>query len=177
MLKYFMDKIIFFLILQTFLLTNILAQEPSLATLKNVHSNTLQKFIKGEYSFYCLPYGVLTIEDLYQNGSINMQCKKQLQLFYKQNPLDEYFASKLLKVEQKYHVDFREQRCIVYASGEKTLSELLLENGLAVVKPLFQDDEFLYSYNRAQLGARVAKKGVWNYSALVTCINALNKKQ
>ncbi len=171
-----MHKIIYFLLLQLFISTMLSAKEPTLVTLNAVLSNGVQKFTLGNYSFYSRPYGILTLQNLYENASLNKGCKKTLENFYAKNPLLEHFSSEYLKIKQLYHIEFKGDRSVVYVKGEKSLAELLLEKGLAVVKPLFHDDEFIYAYNKAQLNAKMAKKGIWKESAIVQCINALYKE-
>ncbi len=177
MLKYFMHKIIYFLLLQSVLFTMLNAKEPTLVLLDSVLSNGVQKFTLGNYNFYSQVYGVLTLESLYENASLNENCKKSLKTFYKKNPMLEHFSSHILKVTQMYHIDFKNAYSVLYVRGEKTLAELLLEKGLAVVKPLFNDDEFIYTYNKAQLSAKVSKKGIWQESTIIQCVNALYKEK
>ncbi len=171
-----MHKIIYFLFLQFFLSAVLNAKEPTLVILDAVLSNGVQKFTLGNYNFYSQPYGVLTLKNLYENASLNESCKRSLNDFYKKNPLLEHFSSEHLKAKQLYHIEFKGKGSVLYAIGEKTLAELLLKRGLAVVKPLFKDDEFIYTYNKAQLNAKMAKKGIWKESAIVQCINALYKE-
>ncbi len=172
-----MHRIIYFFILLIFLIYPLNAKEPVMAILDGVVANGIQKFTFAQYSFYCKPYGVLTLEMLYENDSFNSGCQESLQSFYKKNPLSEHFSGDILKVKQMYHVDFRDNRCILYARGEKTLAELLLKEGLAVTKPLFNDDEFVYVYNKVQLGAKITKKGIWADTTVIKCINALYKEK
>ena len=74
-----------------------------------------------------------------------------------------------------YHIEFKNQECILYALGEKTLSELLLENGLAVCKPIFRDEEFKYLFYKAQLKAKTNKYGMWKENFINDCIAELYK--
>ena len=128
-----MHKIVYFFILHMFMNVLLSAKEPTVVILDNVISNEVQEFRIGEYSFRCIPYGVLSLERLYSNSKLTSRCQKSIYDFYKKYPDLKYYAQRILKREQMYHVEFKNQECILYASGEKTFSELLLENGLATL--------------------------------------------
>lgn len=101
-------------------------------------------------------------------------CKKSIEQFYTQNPESEYFALNILKVKQMYHLEFHENSCTLFAKGEKSLSELLLENGLALVKPNFRDEIYTTIYKKAQKKARFLKKGLWSENIANECVVELN---
>ena len=151
------------------------AKEPTVVILDNVISNEVQEFRIGEYSFRCIPYGVLSLERLYSNSKLTSRCQKSIYDFYKKYPDLKYYAQRILKREQMYHVEFKNQECILYASGEKTFSELLLENGLAVINPMFRDEEFKYVFNKAQLNAKMNKYGMFKENIINNCIVELYK--
>lgn len=171
-----MHKIIFFILIHISILTSLNAKEPTLAILLNVISNDTQKFGIGNYSFYCSPYGVVTLERLFNNAAKGSICQKSILGFYKKNPTLEYFTDGILDVRQTYHLEFKDERCVLYAKGEMTLSELLLKKGLAVVKPQFKDDEFIYSYQKAEFKAKIDKDGLWNSKILKECVSELSKE-
>ncbi|MDY0121450.1 MAG: hypothetical protein RBR54_05860 [Sulfurimonas sp.] len=165
-----MYKIISVFFLQHFILLSCIAAEPALGMLRAVQSNAFQKFSFSNTHFGCRAYGIVSLEELYHNTNTNDVCRSKIQRFYLKNPHSQYFSATLLDVKQLYHVEFRERRCIVYAQGQMTLSELLLQNGLALLKPEFQDKEFRYLYNRAQKNAKLNEKGIWADETLSECI-------
>ncbi len=174
-----MPKLIFFFILlSVFLsyLSSAYAKEPILAILNNIVSNETQKFSIGNYSFFCEPYGILTLEKLYKNASIDSTCRKKVQNFYIKHPDLEYFSSTILDIQQMYHIEFKGKECVLYAKGQKVLSEILLEEGLAVKQPLFDDDEYNYLFMKAQNRAKFNKIGLWEDDNLGVCINILYKE-
>lgn len=166
-----MLKLIYFYIL---LITALDAKEPLLTTLVNVVSNGTQQLSVGDYSFFCVPYGILTLEKLYNNSKINSTCQKKVQNFYIKHPYLEYYSSSILYTQQMYHIEFKGKECVLYAKGQKILSEILLEEGLAVKQPLFEDEEFKYLFFKAQSRARMNKKGLWEEDILSACIDSLH---
>lgn len=170
-----MNRIIYILLLHVILNTFLNAKEPFLAILVDVTTNSIQRFTYGNYSFTCEPYGVITLEQLYQKSAPDSMCKSSIEKFYRKNPELEYFTLKLMKVQQMYHLEFKNKECIIYAMGEKTLSELLLENGLAMNKPRFKDEEFEFLYTKAQNRAMFAKKGLWGERIKKDCVSELSQ--
>ena len=162
---------LYFFILSFF----VYAKEPIVAILDNIPSNAYQEFHIKNYAFSCSTYGVVPIEKLYLNATLNSTCQKKISDFYKTDPNSKYFAQRVLKVQQQYHLEFKEGECTLYALGQKTFSELLLENGLAIIKPLFRDDEFKYLFNQAQKRAKANKKGMWKDNVIKSCIAELYK--
>jgi len=170
-----MHKIVYIFILYLLLPFFLYAKEPVLAILDSVDSNGLQMFHIRDYSFVCRAYGVLTLQKLYNNSKLDSKCQKEIYNLYKKNPNLKYYAQKVLKTQQTYHVEFKNRECVLYAFGEKTLSESLLENGLAVYKPIFKDDEFKYLFYNAQLKAKMGKHGMWEKNIIYKCIEELYK--
>lgn len=171
-----MKKIIYIFVLQLIILTNIYAKESTLATLTNILSNELQEFRISQNSFICKPYGIVTLEKLAKNADMDSTCRKSISEFYAKNPDLEQFSFLELKVMQTYHIEFSENECILYSHGQKTYSELLLENGLAVLKPIFKDEEFKHSFFKAQQRAKIMKKGMFKEKILFNCISGLYEK-
>lgn len=170
-----MHKSVYFFFITILLHTLLYSKEPTMAILRDITTNSIQKFSIGQYSFYCRPYGVITLEKLYQNSKIDSKCKESINNFYKKYPNLEYFTMKLLKVGQMYHLEFKDKECVMYAKGQKTLSEILLSEGLVVNKPMFKDEEFNFLFERAQTNAKLLKKGIWGEKVLKDCIAELYK--
>jgi len=146
------------------------ANEPTLAILLNIHSNTIQKFNFGNYSFYCKSYGVISIDELQNSNKSNSVCQEAIDEFYKKNKQLKYFSLNLLKLKQRYHVGFKGEECILHSNGQVTLSETLLKQGLVILKRNFKDREFSYSYMRAQEVAKNEKRGIWSEQIPSKCV-------
>ena len=129
----------------------------------------------GNYHFECKNYGIMTLNELILRKELSSSCKKELGLYQKRHPLDVEFSARHLKIEQKYHYEIVGQECILYSSGQMSYSEILLKNGLAIMKPLFSDDIWRYRHKQAQSFARIEKKGVWENSIVNLCIAELYK--
>ena len=168
-----MPKLVYFLNIYVMLCSLLVAEEQILATLVSVKSNGIQKLGISNYTFPCESYGVLTLEKLYDNSNIDSVCQNTIKDFYKKYPELEYYSASILHVKQMYHIEFKKQECVLYARGQKILSELLLEEGLAVLNPLFQDEEYAYTFNKAQANAKFYKKGLWQEDTLGACMDSL----
>jgi hypothetical protein len=170
-----MNKLFFiFLLLYT---STVFANEPLLAILKSISSNGIQKFTLGKNEFECKAYGVVTLETLYQKSPAESNCKKRVDEFYKLNPNAKFRSFYILKRMQMYHLEFKEKGCVLYANGEQTLSELLLADGLAFMKPQFEDEEFQALFDKAQTQARFFKNGLWEENILNDCMVESYKEQ
>jgi hypothetical protein len=167
-----MTKIIFLFIL--FLPS--FAKEPVSYFLESIYSNTLLKFRYKNNQFFCQPYGVIGIDKILKNKNINKTCKKAFKDFIISNPdLINYTKIKLY-VEQKYRIDFKENKCLIFSSGKKVLSEELLYKGLAIPKTPIKDEEYRYRFQKAYKSAKKAKRGIWKTPLLKTCIAEMYKK-
>jgi len=154
----------------------VYSKEPSLAILLNVNSNTTQQFNIGNYNFYCQPYGVVSLEKLYSNSTNGSICQKNIDMFYKKNPDLKYYSDTILHLKQRYHIDFKNGSCVLYAKGQLTLSEILIKKGLALVEPMFKDDEFISSFKKSELEAMLDKRGLWNSDIKKSCISEFIKR-
>jgi hypothetical protein len=151
------------------------ATEPTIAKMDGVVSNGVVKFKIANYAFYCKPYGVVTLEELYKNSVAKSACRRDIQTFYLRDPEAKYYAEILFKQNQNYHIEFKDDRCVVYAQGETSYSELLLAHGLGLMKPNFRDKEFRAVFNQAQKKAQYLKKGLFGSTILKSCESALYK--
>jgi len=169
-----MNKI-FFLSLLLFLL-QLNAKEPTLAILKSVKSNTQQLFSISNSTYLCKAYGVIGMEELLQDAQLNQTCREAIKKFYKKNPKAKYFSEFKLKTMQTYHLEFKQNECVLFVNGEVTLSELLLNEGAVVLQRGFKGKEYTYHYTLAQENARMQRKGVFKESIIRDCIAEIYKK-
>ena len=153
----------------------LLASQPFIATLDVVISNKVQQMHSGDYQFYCSAYGVLEVSELLNSNVANSVCRVAVFDLYEKNPTLRYFAENFLKLNQNYIVRLKQDGCILYASGQTTLSELLLQNGLAIKPMSFKDKEFRYSFIKAQRKAEFEKKGIWKDNIKGKCLGEFIK--
>lgn len=173
MLKLYIKKIIIFVIIQVFFGGVLNAKEPTLAILLNIINNNYQIFNIGNYHFTCKTYGVISIEELKFANEDNEVCQNSIKELYKKNIYLKYISQHLLNIRQMYHFEFKNDECLLYSNGQKTLSEILLEEGVAIMKPRFKDREFQYSFMKAQSRARYDKKGMWSENIPGKCLAEL----
>jgi len=177
MLVCYMNKIILYIIYLFAIFTLSYSKEPTLAILRSVYTNEFQRFSIGMHEFTCRPYGVVTLEELYHMEKIDATCKKSIVEYYIENPMDKYFSENLLKNRQVYHIEPISKRCVLYANGRATLSELLVKKGLAVVKPKLKDEEFLQLLTQTQNYAKDKEIGLFKDKALKRCIVGLYEEE
>jgi hypothetical protein len=165
-----MNKILLSIISLILFYNTLSAKEPTLAILRSVQMNEYQNFSIGMYHFVCRPYGVITLNELYNNSQLDSICKEGIKDFYLQNPLEKYFVLNLLKNRQLYHIRFKKKRCVVYAKGKVSLSELLIKNGLAIKDPSLDDEEFNHSFTKAQEYSKNLEIGLFKNKIMKKCI-------
>ena len=176
MLKSYMLRISLFFIFILFWVQTLFSKEPVMAMLINIESNAVQQFKIGNYKFNCKPYGVIGIDELYNSEMLNTNCKTSILKFYKKRAYLKYYTESKLHLKQLYRIKFKDDRCLISVSGEKSLSEFLLEEGLAVRKPLFKDKEYEHFFLKSQLNAKMLKKGIWKDDITRECMSNMYKK-
>jgi len=154
----------------------LFSKEPTLAILESIQTNTQQIFIIGQARYRCNAYGIIGIEKLLQKSELSENCKSKVKEFYAKNPEVNFFAYNKLRRSQMYHIEFKEGQCLLFASGEITLSELLLKEGLALLEHTFDDKEFRRYYRDAEAFAKFEKRGVWKEDSVRDCLGELPKK-
>lgn len=170
MLELYMKKMIPLIFVFALLWTNAISKEPTMAILDGVLSNTHQKLSIKQMSFICEAYGVISPVKLVQKIDLSDGCKKSLENFYLKNPYKKHFVRLELHPMQMYRVIFRENKCLLFARGKSTISELLLREGLVVLEPNFRDREYENLYKYAQKSARVEAKGIWGDDLRRDCL-------
>ena len=164
-----MNKILYIFIF----LINLQAKEPTIAFLNNIISNEMQELSIGVYSFVCVPYGVVTLEELYRTSKDASLCKKSIIDFYKKNKDLEFYVYKKMDIGQSYSIVFKEKQCLINVAGEKSYSEILLDKGLAFKAPKRLEKEYEYTFYKAQREAKMFKKGIWANSVTQNCISSI----
>ena len=165
MYKFFYIFIFLFIFLQT-----LTAKEPTLMTLVNIVSNDILEFNYINKKFSCLAYGVITIDKIYREAQKDSICRNSIAKFYNKRKDLIYYTNSKMKIYQLYPIVLKENNtCAINIAGEKTLSEFLLENGLAVKKTLFKDKEYAYYFYQAEQKAKANKEGIWKENIAREC--------
>lgn len=152
-----------------FLASIAIAKEPLVVQIEKILSNDIQKVQFKNYTFFINTYGIVDISEIFHKNNHNKSCQKNLTLFYQENPKAKYFTQNLIKQNNLYHIDIKNNGTILYVQGVKSLSLLLLENGLAIVQKNFKDEEHLFQFLKAQRNAKIKKKGIWKKMYLQNC--------
>lgn len=150
--------------------SSLFCKEANMNILVNVISNEIQEFKRGNYSYRCVPYGILTLERLYINASPDSVCKKSITNFYKKRKNLKFFVEKKMNVQQLYNVIYKDEKCIINIQGEKSLSEVLLDEGLAIKVPSALSREYDFYFYKAQKQARLQRKGLWETNIAKECV-------
>lgn len=165
-----MNKIISLFLLQLLFIKPFFASEPVLATLLSVYSNDMQRFTVANYNFTCESYGVVSLSKLLRQKSINSTCKRSIEKFRKKNPHLYHLSETLFFIQQQYHIDIRNNQCIIYIKGKKTLGEILLERGLARVDQKLSDKVLVSVYRNAQRRAKYHNRGMFGSRVAIDCL-------
>ena len=145
------------------------AEVPETAMLVETPDNAGLLFKSGQSRYLCKPFGVRTLEELAADRRTNSLCKKLFAEYAVRNPENMQFAATTLKRFQFYRIEPVKDRCILYAKGRVSYSEMLLHEGLAVIKRGEVRRELRRSFERAEAGARQKRRGFWKDSLAVEC--------
>jgi hypothetical protein len=174
MLESFMHKFYTIFLLLFFSPLLIIAKEPFYAEVVNLIANDMQEFSYGNIQFICKPYGVITIDEIYRDVNSEPFCRESIRKFYAKHADLKYFTNSKMKIYQLYSLDIKkDSRCTVNIAGKKTLSEVLIEQGLAVKKPLLDDREYENYFFAAEKKAKDNKKGLWSSNIAKDCAKHL----
>lgn len=153
-------------------------QTITMATLEKIPSNTLLGFQTNNHRFYCQQYGIYDLDSFTQQKKVEPYCINGVKRIQKKYPLMQYFGQKHLKIYQNYHIVFFKESCQLFSDGPKSYAEVLVENGLAVVKPKFKNrDYYYYLLQKAQTRAKINKIGIWEVFGMNECVQSLYKEE
>lgn len=164
-------KLSFGLVLFSFTYTLLWSEVP-VALLESVHHNTQMVLKYKNSSVLCQPFGIKSLEMIQQQTPNQQECQKAVQAMYQKNPSVKYFAKKKLHLQQTYHFNLIEKKCVLYANGPESYSEMLLAEGLAVIDESFDDKEWNEKLKKAYMRGMKDKKGIHheNTEILNLCI-------
>ncbi len=156
--------------------SSLQAQEPRIMILDAIYANDSYLFRYKRSHIVCKPYGVWTFDQALRRDDISSSCKKVLADFIAHNPKLYYFAHYNLHLEQGYRVEKKKGECIIYPGSKRTLSEMLLAEGIAIKQPNFIDEEFRYRFFQAQATAKIHKRGIWKDAKISKCMSEFFKE-
>lgn len=116
----------------------------------------------GASTYICSPYGIRTLEALENAPGLEGECRNRIARFGTKNPLASQYAHRALRRFQFYRIEPKKEGCVLYGRGRQSYAEGLLQEGLAVVRPGFDDREWAFRLERAQQGAKETKRGIWS---------------
>jgi len=108
----------------------------------------------------CVPFGIKPLEVIQKESTTQEECSKALSKMYMQNPYAKHFAKLSLHLEQTYHFNILEKKCVLYGNGPETYSEMLLSEGLAIVDENFDNKEWNEKLRKAYYRGQKHKKGI-----------------
>lgn len=129
----------------------------TVALLISVENNSKQNLLYKNTFQTCEPFGIITLEKMALKSK---ECKNAIEIFDREHFQDKLFAKKHLYVQQSYHYEMVDKKCVLYANGNESYSEMLLRNGLALIDPGFNNSEWNRRLKRAQKGAEVQRAGL-----------------
>lgn len=138
--------------------------------LKSVEGNSKQTLLTKNTVLGCEPFGIITLEKMLRNAASTQECKKAVSDFYTSHPHDKQFAREHLYVQHSYHYEMIKEGCVLYANGNQTYSEMLLDQGLALIDPSFNNNEWNGRFKRAQKGSEYQKNGLHDTLIKKWCI-------
>ena len=165
-----------FLFFLFFLHSCVLAKEPYLMELITIYDNGNYLFQHKKSTYLCSPYGVITLDKIYQQKSLNATCKKAIGEFIVSNAKLANYVYYRLKVREFYHIEFKNSQCLIFSKGQKSFSKELLLVGMAIIDPKLKDEIYSYKFRKAQQSALDAKRGLWKNYKVKTCVSELLKE-
>lgn len=140
--------------------TAVYSNEIKIGLLRSVESNALIKLIYHNQTVRCEPYGIIPLEKMSAGSATPKECAEHISRFYAEHPSDKVYARRILRSGLNYHFELKPSGCVLYANGLQSFSEMLLEKGLALESPGFDDPEWNAKLKRAQKGAELFQRGL-----------------
>ena len=147
------------------------ASEPMIAELIKIQSSSQLLFRYKNTQFLCQNYGVIDVDTMYNDTNISKECRKRINDFYIYNPKSKNIAYYNFSIYQLYHVEIKNNKCLVFLKGSKTYSQYLIELGLAKPKPFFADKKYRQRFKNAFYEAKLVKQGYHKNPFLKNCMN------
>jgi hypothetical protein len=158
-----------FLAIFTMTILLLHAELPQNAILEQTPDNSVLVFRSHQSHYLCRPFGVRTLEEISKDRRTNPECKKLFEGYMQRHPHSRQYAATTLKRFQRYRIEPVQDRCLLYANGRVSYSEMLLHEGVAVMKRSESRRELKRRFERAEAGARRGKRGIWQEALADEC--------
>ena len=149
---------------------SILVYADSTALLKSFISNHFIKFFANNTFFICYPYGIKTLSEIYSSKKLSKKCKKEIDIFRQYHPKEKYYYHYVLNIEQKYHINFVDNQCILYINSGDTYNEILLRKGYAYINKNIKPKYLRKRFIKAQNIAKYNKNGMFYKEEMIDCV-------
>lgn len=141
-----------------------------LGQMKSIENNSVMTLLDNNNPVKCEPHGIKTLEWLIRDAASPNECQKSVDVFYYAHPHQRLYAQEHLHLYQRYHYEKNDQGCILYANGPESYSEMLLNEGLAIVDEKYNNREWNEKLKRALIRGQKKKERIHDTDILKKCI-------
>lgn len=154
------NETFFFRLIVLIGLCNPLYAKNGVALLTSIKSNADIELLDRNVPVKCEPFGIIPLERMAATGASPELCRSEIQKFYHSHPHLKHFAREHLYIQQSYHYETVGNQCILYANAQESYSEMLLNEGLAVMDSKTDNKEWNEKFKRAEKGAKSHQSGL-----------------
>jgi hypothetical protein len=142
-----------------------------LGELKSINNNSVMSLLDNNNPVKCEPHGIKTLEWLIRDAASSGECQKSVDAFYDAHPHERLYAQEHLHLYQRYHYEKDDAGgCILYANGPESYSEMLLNEGLAIVDEKYNNRGWNERLKRAFIRGQKKKESIHSSDILEKCI-------
>ncbi|MDQ1299011.1 MAG: hypothetical protein QG558_1550 [Campylobacterota bacterium] len=141
-----------------------------LGKMSSIENNSAMTLLDNNKPVKCEPHGIKTLEGMIRDAATPTECQKRVDAFYYTHPHERLYAQEHLHLHQTYHYEKSDKGCILYANGPESYSEMLLNEGLAVVDEKYNNSEWNEKLKRALLRGQKKKERIHDSDILQKCI-------
>ena len=136
----------------------------------SIENNSVMTLLDNNIPIRCEPHGIKTLERMIRDAASPAECQKSVDVFYTAHPHERLYAQEHLHLYQTYHYEKSDKGCILYANGPESYSEMLLNEGLAIVDDKYDSSEWNEKLRRAVLRGQNKKDRIHDSDILPKCI-------
>jgi hypothetical protein len=141
-----------------------------LGQMHGIENNSEMTLLDNNNPVKCEPHGIKTLEWMIRDAATPAECQKSVDAFYISHPHERLYAQEHLHLYQTYHYEKSETGCILYTNGPESYSEMLLNEGLAIVDDKYNNSEWNVKLKRALLRGQSKKERIFESDILQKCI-------
>ena len=141
-----------------------------LGQMSSIENNSAMTLLDHNIPVRCEPHGIKTLEWMIRDAATPSACQKSVDAFYISHPHERIYAQEHVHLYQTYHYEKSDKGCVLYANGPESYSEMLLNEGLAVVDNKYNNGEWNEKLKRAFLRGQQKKGGIHGSDILQKCI-------